>query len=164
MSPDNPDFRAMENKLINAVFSLPAEGCYTFYSGLAMGFDILAAEVVMMLRERCTTASVELICTVPFIDQAANYSLEWKKRYDRIIAEADKVILFSDRYYPGCYNKRNTYMVNNSDFVITWFDGKHGGTKSTLDYARKNGLKIINLYEPGVYDYYGEGGYIIQKY
>ena len=40
----SPDFTAFENRLIDTVFSLPDEECFTFYSGMAMGFDIVAAE------------------------------------------------------------------------------------------------------------------------
>ena len=36
-------------------------------------------------------------------------------------------------------------MVDNSDFVLTWFDGKSGGTKNTVDYAFNKGRKIFNL-------------------
>ena len=44
-------------------------------------------------------------------------------------------------------------MVDNSDFVITWFDGQSGGTASTLSYAQKCGKRIINLAENGVHSY-----------
>ena len=40
---------------------------------------------------------------------------------------------------------RNKYMVDNCDFVLTWFDGKTGGTKNTIDYAIKKGRKVINI-------------------
>ena len=34
-------------------------------------------------------------------------------------------------------------MVENSSLLIALFDGKSGGTKSTIDYAKKKGLKIV---------------------
>ena len=40
---------------------------------------------------------------------------------------------------------RNRFMVDNSDYVLTWFDGAAGGTKSTILYALKKDKRVINL-------------------
>lgn len=37
-------------------------------------------------------------------------------------------------------------MVDKSDYVLTWFDGKRGGTMETLNYAAKKRREVINLY------------------
>lgn len=153
------EFKQLENKLIDAVFSLPDEGCYTFYTGMAMGFDIVAAEAVLLLRETYKKAKINLICVVPFLEQSAAFSREWKRRYNNILGESDEVILLSDRYHKSCYRKRNEFMVDNSDFVITWFDGKYGGTRNTLCYAEKKGKKIINLNQYGVHEYIYDNDY-----
>ena len=134
---------ALENALIEAVFALSAEGCTTFYSGMAMGFDILAAEAVLLLKER--KENVRLICAVPFKGQGDNFPEPWHSRYEEIIKCADEVIVMSDKYYKGCYHKRNAFLVDNSDYVVTWFDGQPGGTASTISYAQKKGRYIINL-------------------
>ena len=39
--------------------------------------------------------------------------------------------------------ERNRYMVNNSSLLIALFNGKPGGTKSTIEYAKKQNLRII---------------------
>ena len=46
-------------------------------------------------------------------------------------------------------------MVDNSDYVVTWFDGKHGGTENTLKYAAKKRRHIININED--FDEYSGG-------
>ena len=40
-------------------------------------------------------------------------------------------------------------MVNNSSLVIALFDGKEGGTKQTIEYAKSKGreIEIIKLIE-----------------
>ena len=131
-----------------------------------MGFDIIAAEIVLMLKDAPRlSGSVELICAVPFIEQSESFTEEWKKRYNDVIARADEVILISDKYFTGCYRKRNEFMVNNSDYVITWYDGKAGGTGNTLKYAQKKNKRIINLSESGVHEYQSADGYeIIEGY
>ena len=147
------EYKKFENKLIDAVFSLPDEGCYTFYCGMAMGFDIIAAETVLLLQTICKKATVSLICAVPFKGQANSFNKEWKSRYDEVISKADSVVLVSDEYHQGCYAKRNKFMVDNSDFVITWFDGKPGGTANTLKYAKEKGKRIININEYACHEY-----------
>ena len=150
---EDSEFIKFENKLVDAVFSLPDEECFTFYCGMAMGFDIIAAETVLLLRETYKKAKISLVCVIPFIEQAASFSDEWKERYDAVLEQADEIILLSDKYYNGCYRKRNEFMVDNSDFIVTWFDGKSGGTRNTLAYANKNEKRIINLNEDGVHEY-----------
>ena len=160
------EYIRFENKLVDAIFSLPKEQCYTFYTGCAMGFDLIAAEIVLMLKEAPRVDfSVELICAVPFIEQSASFTADWKERYNNVIAAADEVVLISDRYFDGCYQHRNEFMVDNSDIVLTWYDGKPSGTGNTLKYANKKGKKIVNLNEDGVHEYVSTDGYeIIEGY
>lgn len=147
LEPSDKQYIEFENRLTQAIFSLSDEDCYTFYSGMAMGFDIIAAETVLLFRDANKNAAVSLICVFPFIEQAKSFPQKWKERYNSVIAEADKVILTSDNYFSGCYQKRNRFMVDNSDFIITWFDGCSGGTKNTIAYAAKKGRDIINIYD-----------------
>lgn len=166
LDKSNHEYIKFENKLVDAIFSLPDEKCFTFYTGCAMGFDLIAAEIVLILKNSpYLNSSIELICAVPFIEQSASFTDEWKKRYNDVIAAADEVVLISDNYFKGCYQRRNEFMVNNSDFVITWYDGKSGGTGNTLKYADQKGKRIINLHEAGVHEYISTDGYeIIEGY
>ena len=53
-----------------------------------------------------------------------------------------------EKYGRGAGIRRNKTMVEVSDYVICFWDGKSRGTKSTIDYARKLNkplkVKIIN--------------------
>ncbi len=145
---DSSDIRYIdfENRLTAEIVTLINSGCLTFYTGMAMGFDIIAAECVVTLAEAMKDHAVRLVCAVPFKEQAKSYSPDWKLRYNNILAKADSIILISDDYYRNCYFDRNRFMVDNSDFVLTWFDGSKGGTKNTIDYAKSINRKVINLY------------------
>ena len=142
----DPDYIEFENRLITTIAELVNENCLTFYSGMAMGFDIIAAECVLIVAQAKKDRAVKLICAIPFLDQAKSYPPEWKKRYDGILAQCDQTVLISNEYYRRCYYDRNRFMVENSDFVLTWFDGSPGGTKNTVDYAKSKLRKVINLY------------------
>ncbi len=148
ISNKSNEYIKFENNLFDVIFGLPdKEGCYTFYTGMAMGFDIIAAELVLLLKKAYKKAKIKLICVLPFKTQAAKYYPEWKQRYDKIIKEADEVICLAESYYPSVYQVRNEYMVDTSDIVVTWFDGQSGGTKNTLNYAAAKGKQIINVRE-----------------
>lgn len=41
--------------------------------------------------------------------------------------------------------KRNEYMVNNSDYIIAVWNGKPNSTGKTVKYAQSKGTKIIRI-------------------
>lgn len=147
VDPGNREYIAFENALMDTVFELANNGCRVFYSGMAMGFDIIAAECVLTVKKtpRFREAGIELVCAIPFKEQANKYPAEWKERYGKVLEEADKAVIISNEYYRRCYYDRNRFMVDNSDCVVTWFDGSRGGTKNTVDYATSIGRKVINI-------------------
>ena len=144
LSIEDEDYKKFENSLIEELLSLISSGCHTFYSGMAMGFDIISAEVVLMLKAAYKRDDIKLVCVLPFTNQADTYTNYWKRRFIAVLEKCDQKIILSDNYFSGCYQKRNIYMVENSDCVLTWFDGKSGGTKNTLDYAISKQRYVIN--------------------
>lgn len=143
LNNDDIDFQIFQKRLFTTVKNLIDDGCRTFYSGMAMGFDIIAAEAVLYYRGK--VPGIELICAVPFENQQIAYPESWKQRYDFILAVADEVVYTSQNYHSGCYQVRNKYMVDNSDYIVTWYDGQAGGTRNTIKYAQKKSRYIINL-------------------
>lgn len=143
LNDDDIDYQIFQKRLFKTIESLIDDGCCTFYSGMAMGFDIIAAEAVLYFRER--VEGIKLICAVPFENQEISFPNDWKKRYDFILNACDEVALISKDYHNGCYQNRNKFMVDNSDYVLTWYDGEPGGTRNTLLYAQKKYRYIINL-------------------
>ena len=146
LSGSDSRYVAFENKLMSKITELIGCGCHTFYTGMAMGFDIIAAECVLDAAKIMQNHTVSLVCAIPFLDQAKRYTPDWKERYNKILSLCDQSVLISDRYYTECYFDRNRFMVDNSDLVLTWFDGSAGGTKNTIEYAKSVGRKVINLY------------------
>lgn len=81
-----------------------------------------------------------------------NQTQKWKKeslkKYNIIFQSADKITYVSNsNYYNDCMQKRNKYMVDNSNLIIAVFNGNSGGTKQTIDYAKSKNIniKIIEL-------------------
>ena len=68
-----------------------------------------------------------------------------KMRFSKIIKNADLVKEINDRYFTGCYQVRNEWMVDRTNLVIAVFNGQKSGTKNTVEYAKKQGLIINNV-------------------
>ena len=131
----------LETAIDNAI----SDGYVTFITGMAEGVDIWAAEIV--LEKKKENKDLHLICAVPhpgFEKRRSEYETE---RYENIIKNADYVTTISDNYYRACYQKRNIWMVDRSSLVIAVFNGTASGTKNTVDYARKIGVRVVNVLE-----------------
>lgn len=57
--------------------------------------------------------------------------------------EADLVVNVCDHYHAGVFQQRNEWMVNHSNRLIGYYNGTPGGTKNTIDYARKKMIDIV---------------------
>lgn len=135
---ENVDFISFK-KFIEAVLS---DGVNTFYCGMAMGFDLLAAETVLQVKNNYP--AVKLIACVPCKNQERYYPEEDKIRYNTIIEACDEVIVLHDHYYNGCMLVRDRFMVDNCGSVIAYYrndDG--GGTAYTVSYARSKNRKLF---------------------
>lgn len=139
----DPDFQVMLRNLTTTITALMDDDCRVFYTGMASGFDIISAEIVLKFKEK--QPEITLIAVVPFEEQEKSYSNDWKNRYDAVINACDEVRVLSKEYHNGCYQNRNKFMVDNSDYVVTWYDGKQGGTRNTLNYAQKKKRYIVNV-------------------
>lgn len=124
------------------VRNLVMGGTKNFYCGMAMGFDLAAAESVLYLAK---TNDINLIACVPCLGQEENFSENNKQRYRRILKDCKEVRLLSEDYYKGCMFARDRYMVDNCDVLVTYQRRKKGGTFYTANYARKKGIGIIEL-------------------
>ena len=79
--------------------------------------------------------------------QKEGWETEWKDRYYQILREADEVYYISDRYSRCVYQKRNEWMIDHASMVIAGYTGAAGGTRNTLEYAKKKKDYIIRLIE-----------------
>ena len=121
------------------------DGKRQFLSGMAQGFDMLAAEAVLKLRDEYD--DVQLIAVIPFEGQADRFSYEDMRRYDTILDEADEVIVVCDSYYgAGVYFERNNYLADNTSYIIAYSDGNGRGTTYTFERAIVGGAKNHNIF------------------
>ena len=139
------DVRCIELKqrLYDAVEAVYRSGKRHFICGMASGCDIYFCEAVIKLREEHPEVSLE--AAIPFEEQSKLWSPRQKRRYDRLVSECDYQTVVQRDYSPECYARRNRYMVDCSSVLIAAFNGRPGGTMSTLLYAMRQGVEIIQL-------------------
>ena len=110
---------------------------------MANGCVLYFAEAVLALRSRRPDVTLE--AAVPYEAQAARWEGALRERYARILGECDYHTLVAREFTPGCYQRRNHYMVDASSVLIAAYDGRAGGTMSTMLYAMRQGLEIIEI-------------------
>ena len=135
--------RWLTEQILNAI----DDGYVTFITGMAMGVDIWAGEIVVQFRE--TNPRLHLIAAVPWPGFSARWNTEWKGRYENLIKKADLVKYISKRYDPSIFGTRNIWMVDHSSRVIAYYNGEDGGTKDMLLYALEKGVEtVVGTEEP----------------
>ena len=115
--------------------SLIKEGVNTFLNGMAIGFDLIAAECVLGFVKKYP--QVKLIACVPCYGQEKYFSETDKKRYVNILKKAHNKVVLSDHYFNGCMQQRDKYMVERADVMIAYCKKTTGGAAYTVKLFQK---------------------------
>lgn len=89
--------------------------------------------------------SVQLVLVLPCRDQAAKWPASAVATYESIKSQASEIIYTSETTSRGHILKRNRYMVDNSDYILTHLSKTSGRTAQTIRYAEKTDHVIINV-------------------
>ena len=120
-------------------------GARRFRVGMAEGFDLAAASVV--LTEKGKHADIELEVFIPWRGFEQIFSEGNHRLYSLIVERATLVHYLSESYYHGVYQERNEAMVRGADYVVAWWNGKPSGTANTVRYAREIGCPVKNIFD-----------------
>lgn len=118
-----------------------AGGFTTYITGMAKGVDLIAAEIVLRLRER--DDRLKLICALPYPGFGQHWGGGWTERFQRVLAQADLSRTICPNFSRASYQARNEWMVRHSALVIAVFNGEPGGTKNTLDFAQRSNVPCV---------------------
>ena len=111
------------------------KGVDTFLCGMAVGFDLLAAETVLALKKKYP--SVKLIACIPCYGQERFFLEEDKKRYAVLVQNADEKTVLAEHYYKGCMQKRDIYMADRADVMLAYCKKETGGAAFTVRYFQR---------------------------
>ncbi len=129
--------KLLEEEIKRAIES----GHTTFITGMAKGVDLVAAEIVLRLRKH--DPRLKLICALPHPGFGQHWGGGWTERFQRVLAEADLERTICSAFSYASYQTRNEWMVRHSSLVIAVFNGEAGGTKNTLDFAKRSGVPCV---------------------
>ena len=116
------------------------DGFCTFITGMGMGVDIWAAQIVSELKRE--SDSLHLIAVVPYPAFSAKWSEAWAASYHQVIREADLVKQISTRYTPDALTERNRWMADHAARLIGIYNGTEGHTGHLIKYAGQQGLEM----------------------
>lgn len=131
--------------IAKAIREMVSNGCDTFLCGGSIGFDIMCSEAVIELKKE--RPEIRLVCVLPFENHHIDFPSEWQARFLKILDACDFIDYISPIKVIGCYYDRNQKMVNSSGYMLTYFDGKGGGTARVVASAQTKKLKITNLFD-----------------
>ncbi len=139
------DLPAIRANLSKHILHYVQEGYHTFLSGMADGFDMMAAEEVVKVKSNFP--SIRFIAVIP-----CHHWRELSAYEQEIFNQADDLIAISEHAGTKAYHARNRYLVDNSSVLICYYSAettaqKGGGTKYTINYATQKKLKIINIFD-----------------
>lgn len=139
------DKRRLRDSLEKAITACHQSGIRHFLCGMAVGFDMLAAETLLAMKTGYP--DIRMTAVIPFRNQPCKFSSADKERYRSILGKADKAVCLSETYFDGCFLRRNDYMLRHASHIIAYYNGEpKGGTYYTCRRAERMGLTITNLY------------------
>lgn len=127
------------------------------YNGLALGSDTIFFEELYFTRNNGKT---KLISCIPFEKQSSRWSNPFILAYEDLKSKSSEIVYVDTidkykikntvegEYHVAKMQKRNEYMVDNSDVLIScWNHEKKGGTWNCIRYALRNDniVEIINI-------------------
>ena len=108
------------------------------YVGRNGDFDISVASATKRVQEALGHHNSSLVLLQPYPMKDDPY---YEKFYDEIWYPVDGKI-----HPKSAITKRNQWMIDNADLLVAYVEeGRKGGAYTTLQYAYKRGVEIINL-------------------
>lgn len=116
-------------------------------SGMAPGWD-------QAIVEACIALDIPFNAALPFIGQEAPWPRERQVLYHNLLGHAERVVYVSKGAYTVwklmvC----NVYIVDNTDRILTLWNGEPSGTANTVRYAEEVGVPVTNVWERWVSEF-----------
>ena len=124
-----------ENDVSAQLELLINQGYSCFLCGGMGQFDILCARCIFLLKKKYTEVKCFLI--IPYLTA----SIHNRNYFDEIIYPDG----FEKYHYKSAIVQRNRYMVDKSSLAFCFVSYNFGGAIKTFNYAKKQGLLIVNM-------------------
>jgi len=137
------DIKKIYDTLKPMLIELIEQGITDFYAGGALGFDTIAALMILKLRGEYPHIKLHLL--LPYPEQSEDWSENDIMNYEFTKQHANSFVYLDRQYSAESLRKRNRELVDRSDMLICYCRRPRSGTASTMNYAKKLGKPVINL-------------------
>lgn len=111
-------------------------------SGCALGIDQIWMEAGLEL-------GINVIAAIPFVGYDSKWPQRSRTTYAALLKQCNEIVhVCEPGYDPAKLQRRNVWMVDNSDLLIAYWNGTPGGTANCLQYAASKGKQAI-IFNPG---------------
>lgn len=133
----------IEEKIRNALESLVEMGSRLVFLNGGMGqFDALCASAVRSLKKRHPEKEIQLCLVIPYLSDKINAEKSFLQAvYDEILMPEG----LEYAHYKAAVSKRNRWMVDQADCLISYIIRQYGGAYQTYRYAQRKSIPIINV-------------------
>lgn len=132
----------LKEVLAGQIAALADRGVTDWLSGMALGVDVWAAEIVLSLQKK--NPALRLHCILPCERQEVKWPAAEQERYHTLLKRSDEVVYVSRSYHRDCMLERNRYMVDRASILLAVYNGTYrSGTGMTVRYAKEQGREII---------------------
>lgn len=115
-----------------------------FLVGRDGDFDQIVTSCIKRVKRKFVDCNSSIIWIMPYIKS------DYKKNQNYYEKYYDEIIIFeeSQSAYPkAAFNIRNQIMIDRSDLIFFYVEHTYGGAYKSMQYAKKQHKKIINLYD-----------------
>jgi len=124
------------SKIINT------DDSFRFLVGGMGEFDGMCSSAVRRAKRKYPNKEIRLELVLPYLTHELNENkLYYETSFDDVVIPIE----LAGVHYKSAITKRNRWMVEQSDWLIAFIYRDFGGAYTTLRYAEKKGLQIINL-------------------
>ena len=163
---NNPTAMKVKKYLKILISHAYESGCRTFITGMAMGVDQWAGEIVANLK--LEKPDIKLIAAIPVMNQPSIWPQQTRLQWKQLLAKCDVLhvvdideVVTLERILSECdipsdcpsyviskkLNERNHWMVNNADCMLAIWKRNKGGTGNCVQYAQSKNKTVI-AYNP----------------
>ena len=121
---------------------IETDDSFRFLVGGMGDFDGMCSSAVRRAKKNHPGKQISLELVLPYFTQELNtHKMFYETSYDDVIVPME----LAGVHYKSAITKRNRWMIDKSQHLIAFVYRDFGGACTTLHYAEKKGLKIINL-------------------
>lgn len=128
-------------KAVSEISKMRKVGVTKFISALEVGIDLFAASYIQTTKK----VGESLECALAYEEQANDYSEKEREVYFSLCEKCDTLSFVSRKRIFGCKSKRDRYMIEQSDYILCFWNKIAPYTGPLLQYAAALNKKIVYI-------------------